>query len=351
MCASVRPPSVLTSRNNCDPSPDWQAECTPLRKPRPYVKACGTATLALSYREKVAFAALTCKSWSCPHCRTARAASLLDRLRRGMESRPDMNRMMLTLTVDPQRFGALRVGAAYWNNKGERCGPVGAVRKTALWSGPNTGAFEDVSAEMSREWKKLNDRLKRKAARADLEVPGYFRVIELHRNGWPHYHVVLEHSTWTANDIRQQVEGWGLGIVHLADVNLDDAVGEVAPYLVTTEKANGHKAYQFAALALPENFRLHSSSQGFLAPREEPEELPQHAAVLKGHFRLHHEGAKEYGADSRIVCPPPAPPDKPHKPPPGAVATGDGARLYLGTQIDLGASLPAFDLAPDDLPF
>ncbi len=347
-------PDLFPQGTTTTPPLNWQEECTPLRTPRPYVKACGTGTLALAFENRVAFTALLCRSWNCPTCRKTEAAQLLDRLRRGMESRPDLNRILLTLTIDPSKFDAIPVGKAHWNAKGERCGPSQAQRSTTLWSGPNLAAFEEAAERMSQEWRKLNDRLKSKARRAKVDAPGYFRVIELHRNGWPHYHVVIEHDTWKAADIQTQVEKWGLGTtVHTVDLSLDDAIGEVAPYLVSTEKGKGHKAYQFAAAALPEGFRLHSSSKGFLAPAREPEEVPERAAPAKGHFFTHHRAAKDYGADSRIVLnPPPDDPEEEHRPPSSATATGDGARLYFLTLIDQFEDTPQdFAVDLDDLPF
>ncbi len=349
-----RPKALVPSRNNYDPPSNWQEECTPLRTPRPYVKACGLGTLALAFENRVAFTALLCKSWSCPTCRKTEAAQLLDRLRRGMEARPDLNRILLTLTIDPSKFDAIPVGKAHWNANGERCGSSQAQRSTTLWSGPNLAAFEEAAERMSHEWRKLNDRLKSKARRVKVDAPGYFRVIELHRNGWPHYHVVVEHPSWKAADIQTQVEKWGLGTtVHAVDLSLDDAIGEVAPYLVSTEKGKGHKAYQFAAAALPEGFRLHSSSKGFLAPVRETEELPERALPAKGHFFTHHRAAQGYGAESRIVLnPPPDDPEKPHRPPSAATATGDGSRLYFLTLLDESDATP-LDLGIElhELPF
>jgi hypothetical protein len=271
-----------------------------------------------------------------------------------MESRPDLNRILLTLTIDPSKFDAIPVGKAFWDAKGNRCSSSHAQRSTTLWSGPTPGAFEEAAERMSAEWRKLNDRLKSKAKRAKVDPPGYFRVIELHRNGWPHYHAVIEHPTWKAADIETQVRAWGLGaIVHTADLSLDDAIGEVAPYLVSSEKGKGSKAYQFAAAALPENFRLHSSSQGFLAPARASEELPERAVPAKGHFFAHHRASREYGADSRIVLnPPPDDPEKPHRPPSSATATGDGSRLYFLTLLDESDATP-LDLGIElhELPF
>jgi hypothetical protein len=299
---------------------------------RPYVEKCGTGTLALLFdASRVAFAALTCGSWNCSSCRRVLAAQQLDRMRRGMESRPDWNRVFITLTLDPSKFGAKPAGYALWDAHGNRTDdPARAVRSSILWTPPTAAQFDRAAAAMSEEWTQLNKRLQSKARRADTVRHEYYRVVELHRNIWPHYHVVLEHPEWTAADIQQQVDGWQLGTITQArDVSLDDALGEVAPYLVSTErKAGGHKAYQFAARALPKGFRLHSSSQGFLALALEPEQRAEHSQPLKGHFRSHHESVNAWGGDSRIVLEPPQPPDRPHRPPGGAVAIGQAAVSY-----------------------
>ncbi len=323
--------SLVTSRNNSHP-PLWKSYDTPLRELRPYVQKCGTGTLALLFpQSRVSFAALTCGSWNCSSCRRVLAAQLLDRARRGMESRPDWNRILVTLTLNPADFGAKPVGRALWDSVGKRTDdPARAVRSSTLWSSPTAKQFDRAAAAMSDQWDALNKRLQSKARRANTVRHEYFRVIELHRNIWPHYHVVIEHPDWTAADIQQQLAGWTLGsITDARDVSLDDALGEVAPYLVCTEKkGNGHKAYQFAARALPKGFRLHSSSRGFLADPLEQEVQAEHSQPLSGHFHSHHEAVNAWGGDSRIVLEPIQPEDRPHKPPGGATATGATAVSY-----------------------
>jgi hypothetical protein len=97
---------------------------------------------------------------------------------------------------------------------------------------------------MSIEWKKLNDRLQRKGKRGKVDWYGYFRVVELHGSFWPHYHVLMEYFIWIVTDLGRQLDGWALGITHVRDVSLDDAVGELAPYLTTPEtKGGGTKIY------------------------------------------------------------------------------------------------------------
>ncbi len=335
----AEPARLVTSRNNSDP-PSWTQYDTPLRELRPYVERCGTGTLALLLdSSRVAFTALTCGSWNCSTCRRVLAAQQLDRIRRGMESRPHWNRVFITLTLKPADFAARPVGTALWDRNGNRTDdPARAVRSSNLWAPPTAKQFHRAAKAMSKEWNRLNDRLNRKAKRLDTVSHEYYRVVELHRNIWPHYHLVLEHPEWTAADIQQQLDGWQLGRTEAKDTTLDAAVGELAPYLVSTErKAGGHKAYQFAARALPKGFRLHSSSQGFLADPLEPEHQVEHSQPLSGHFRSHHEAVNAWGADSRIILHPPPPehrPDAPHKPPGAAVATGPQAVSYYVQQLE-----------------
>ena len=201
--------SLVTSRNNSDP-PSWTQYDTPLRELRPYVQKCCTGTLALLYSgSRVRFSVLTCGSWSCPTCRKIKGAQLLDQLNRGMRSRGVLNRVLMTLTVNPSRYGARPAGKAYWNAAGQPCAPSEAVRTSQRWHPPTRKQFDAATADMSKEWNRLNDRLGRKAKREEVDRHGYFRVVELHRNVWPHYHAVLEHPTWTAADIQKQLEEAG----------------------------------------------------------------------------------------------------------------------------------------------
>ena len=343
-------------KNTCYPKEQLKPplETSLYGQPRKYVQNCGKGTLALQFKDHVSFTALTCGSWTCKTCRKVRGAQLLDRLHRGMKSRQSLNRIFVTLTLDPSLFNAVPIGKAHWDAEGNRTeDSEKAVRSTTLWSEPDEFHFKWAIESMSKQWNNLNTRLKSKARRAGVAAHGYFRVVELHRNGWPHYHVVIEHPTWKAADIQKQVSGWNLGtVVQAADISIDDAIGEVAPYLVSHEsKGSGHKAYQFAGYALPEGFRLYTSSHDFLAEPEQPkgEEVFLHAYVLKGHFFSHNQAVKEFGGDSKIVLHPIQDGDLPHKPPSEAVATGDGAILYLLAQVD---AQPLIELGDDfELPY
>lgn len=320
--------ALVTSRNNSDKI-NWAMYDSPLREPRRYVEKCGQGSLALMFEAgSVAFAALTCNSWSCPHCRRQKAAQLLDRLRRGMETRADYQRTLVTLTLNPADFGARPIGIAYWDAQGNRTTSSKAQRRTTLWSEPTKKQFQAACEAMSNEWNRLNDRLRRFCEYRGFQRVEYFRVVELHRNVWPHYHVVLEHPDLAAEDLQKPLKGWKLGRIDVRSISLDDAVGELAPYLVSTEKGKGSKAYQFAATALPKGFRLFSSSQGFLGAPEEPERIVQHSFPVEGHFKTHHDTATSWGADARIVLPPAPEPGRPPRLPGSSLITGDAATLY-----------------------
>lgn len=320
--------ALLPTRNNSHKI-NWAAYDTPLREPRKYVEKCGTGSLAVMFGAgQVGFSALACNSWSCSHCRRSKAASLLDLTRRGMESRSDYHRTFITLTLNPKDFGAKVIGTAYWDAQGNRTTSSKAQRRTTLWSQPTKKQFQAACEAMSAEWDRLNKRLRRFTEYRDLQAVEYFRVVELHRNVWPHYHAVFEHPELTADDLAKPVKGWKLGRVDLRPISLDDAVGELAPYLVSTEKGKGSKAYQFAATALPKGFRLYSCSRGFLGTPDEPERVVEHSFAVKGHFKTHHDTATSWGADARIVLPPAPEPGKPPRLPGSSLITGDAATRY-----------------------
>jgi hypothetical protein len=229
----------------------------------------------------------------------------------------------VTLTVNPLEFGAKVIGKSLHEDG----------RETNLVSEPTLEQFRACAAKMSREFTKLMKLLNMRAARAGFEKFGYFRVIELHRNGWPHYHVIFDHT-----NLVPTVSSWSLGRVDLRPVGVDDAVGEVAPYLVCNErKSGGHKAYQFAATALPKHFRLHSSSGGFLGATEAPETpKPDHALVLRGHFSGFREMLEGFNAENVAwVCPPPMP--EHHKPPSAVQGSGDGAVILFADLVHQNA--------------
>ena len=312
------PEALVTSRNNSHPSPG------PWRPTPSYVVACCAGTLALYYSDgRVVFGALPCRSWSCAHCRKRLAAQVLDRLRQGMESRSGYVRTFATLTVAPKRFGGVVTG-----KKQQEDG-----RWTNLYAPPTPKQFYAAARAMSREWNALTRRLSSKARRAGAETVGYFRVIELHRNGWPHYHVVLEHPEWGPDDLAVQLNGWSLGVLEFSEVSISDAVGELAPYLVSSEKkSGGSKAYQFAANALPKGFRLYSASQGFLGALPEPEEKPKHALPVRGHFSEYHQAVRDMGADARLILHP-AQDSGDLRPPSRTVARGDAAVVYFASLV------------------
>lgn len=245
-----------------------------------------------------------------------------------METRPDWERSLLTLTVDPGRFGAVVVGRAGWNRDGSAWDGHGEPHRwSQLWSEPSPEQFGQAARSMSREWSRLRSRLAKLGNGWE-----HFRVVELHRNGWPHYHVVLEHPTLGAGAIGLAVAGWNLGISDVRGVSLHDAVGEVAPYLTSAEsKGGGSKAYQFAAFALPDGFRLVSASRHFLG-EEEPDDspVPEYALAVRGHFTSHAESVRAWGGTTVLQLPPP----DVGRLPAAAIATGDAAVVYFAELVD-----------------
>jgi len=179
---------------------------------------------------------------------------------------------------------------------------------------------------MSREWSRLRSRLAKVGKGWE-----HFRVVELHRNGWPHYHVVLEHPTLGAGSVAGPVAGWSLGISDVRSVELDDAVGEIAPYLTSAEgKGGGSKAYQFAAYALPDGFRLVSASRAFLGePEPDDAPAPDYALAVRGHFTGHADAVRAWGGTTVMQLPPP----DAGRLPAASIATGDAAVVYFAELV------------------
>lgn len=309
---------LVTSRNKCD--------ATPFRWPRPYVQRCGQGSLALYHSDgRVRFTALACGSWSCPTCRKRNAARLLDRARRGMESRPDLNRWLITLTCDPLARGAVVLGSRRQDDG----------RVTNIVSEPSPEQFRAAAEEFQRNWERLRQAWGAYCKRRGWGRPGYLRVIELHRNGWPHWHIVVEHEHLSTADLEGFLERlWSLGRTDIRAVDIDGAVGEIVPYLVAAErKSGGDKAYQFAALALPKNFRLWSSSEGFLA-ESEVEELPdvEHGVAIAGDVTSWYE-ALDQVAESRVWLMHPPQEDGSYRPPDAFVARGGNVVAFYAELV------------------
>ncbi len=135
------------------------------------------------------------------------------------------------LMFDLVVFGAYRIGSQLWDDG----------RETNLWSELTVAQFAAVVAVMSVVFARMMDALNTYARRRGFARFGYFRVIELHRNFWPHYHVVLEHRE--LDPVLLEL-GWDLGICDVRIVDVDTVVGELAPYLVVIEsKGRGSKVY------------------------------------------------------------------------------------------------------------
>jgi len=99
--------------------------------------------------------AVNCRSWVCPHCAIHLALKLRERLVPVLEKFSAL--LMLTLTVDQELFGT--PAQAYWYVKDRRA---------------------------------LSELVRALAKRKYLVSRRYFCVLEWHKKGWAHFHVLVE---------------------------------------------------------------------------------------------------------------------------------------------------------------
>lgn len=117
-----------------------------------------------------------CKSQFCRKCSVGLAVYLREKLRPVVEKWDSV--LMATLTVDPKAFA----------------GPYEAWR--------HIGEVRAISRTMQH--------LRRKKL---LRGPEWFSVLEFHKSGWPHFHVLLN-ATFVEHAVLR--EGWALGHVSLS---------------------------------------------------------------------------------------------------------------------------------------
>lgn len=242
-----------------------------------------------------------------------------------MESRPEMRRWLVTLTCDPLAHGAVAVGRRVQEDG----------RVTNMVSEPTVEQFEVIAKEFQKNWERVRAAWGRRCKQEGWERPGYLRVIELHRNGWPHWHVVLEHDGFCTADVQGLLaRHWTLGRVDVRATDIDGAVGEIVPYLVAAErKANGDKAYQFAAYALPKHMRLWSASRGFLGEAEEEAlEDVEHGVAVAGDVTSWY-GALEQVAEQRVWLMHPPQEDGSYRPPDAFVARGGNVVAFYAELV------------------
>lgn len=297
------------------------------RNSRTSVQRCGQGTLAVNRSGRLEFHALRCDSWSCPECRPVKAAQLQRRLRGALAGRRNAKFSFCTLSVNPARFEGRQIG---WRGRDDGT-------RIRVYARPTPSQFNAVIHAMSHEWHAFKRRMDNRTRRAHQPTVEYFRVVELNRDGWPHYHVILVHPSWEAAGLERHVQEWGLGFVKVEPAGPDGAVRRLAPYLLSHEaKAAGAKAYQFAALALPKGSRLWSASRGLL-PAKKVADLHQFggnaesvaAVVLRGHVSSYQHKARERGAHTAWVAPVPGPADRPHRPPGTVLVKGDAGQLLF----------------------
>jgi len=183
-----------------------------------YLTAVGTVT-----RDGVvnkAYARMYCKKWSCPDC----GPWMARKLQRNIASAALEHRLdrMLTLTLDPKRI--------------KTADPIGHIWKT---------------------WQKFRVYLQRKFK----ESISYVCVLELHKSGLPHLHILIDRfipQTWISNRWERLGGGRVVDIRKLK--NLENAAWYLSKYLSKD-----------AMRRVPKGKRRFSKSRNISFPKRETE--------------------------------------------------------------------------------
>lgn len=160
-----------------------------------------------AYTGSTVLIALTCRRWGCPHCGRKKTTHFAHRVRAAAPT------SLITLTVNPNCY----------------CEP--------------REAYDDTRRQLSALATKLRRR---------FDEFEYFRVLEVTRKGWPHYHLVAR-----APYIPQRLlsEMWAeLTAASIVDVRAIKKVGDVYSYIVK---------YLAKQKAIPWTNRRVSWSRGF----------------------------------------------------------------------------------------
>lgn len=145
--------------------------------------------------KKLVAGPLSCNSWNCPYCHDKMKKRLYRRVLKGVMGRDtgsEYSRKFLTLT-----YGGTH----------KRCGSDPVI------------AYE----EMALAFHKLIKALRERYGHFD-----YFRVCELHKDGWPHFHVMLVGDSIAPKDVLDHVElywreYYGMGFVRINCIKFKDA--------------------------------------------------------------------------------------------------------------------------------
>jgi len=176
--------------------------------------------------------AMRCKRWSCPYCR-------------------DVNLRILRKRV----FNGAMAAAGTVNGFRERY-----LHKllTLTYGGNAKRAGSDpLSAytEMCQAFEKLIKALKKRRGRFY-----YLRVVETHKDGWPHFHVLLVGNAIAGREVHAEIsrlwrDVYGLGFIKLNEVkNFEHAVRYITKYLTKDLAPIG------------KGKRVYSASKGALVP-------------------------------------------------------------------------------------
>lgn len=246
-----------------------------------------------------------CDSWECPVCRERKAKTLMSRaLNAGLtedilDNQGDVNPYaykLLTLTYGGKADKA-RTDNPF--TQGFYCPLKNKERKEWRYRNPElplpmnfeaaraytgTATPEQVTKLMAEAWNKLRTALK-KFYGAFL----FLRVVELHEDGYPHYHILLVGEAIAPAKIlahiRKLWRRYGLGFVKLnmlrSDGRYDGTVNCAVKYILK---------YLFKKPAdLGGRCRRYSAAKGALVPLEQKEKLPiQHLRYdIDSHQGIH----------------------------------------------------------------
>ncbi len=185
--------------------------------------------------EKLILKKCRCKSQFCKDCSLSHCVGWRERLRPALRSWRSV--MMLTLTVN-------RVD---WDNPEDAWRDVGKNRKIS---------------ELMRALK----------YHGAVRHRGYTCTLELHKDGWPHWHLLVE-SNYVCHDLLKRL--WGWGHVHYSKQefeSIEHAINYATKYIVKTSEADDDE-FWFPDWVLDlkdSNFRRFSTSRGLCKPLRKP---------------------------------------------------------------------------------
>ena len=150
---------------------------------------CGERTVVKGNAEKVEATTLRCRAWTCPDCAPKRAAQLIATAHRGKAN------TFITLTVKRGKYGhpalAAQALAHAWRIIVKRAVREANrdVSRNPYPFGANDGEHWDLDGKS--HWPRQ--------VRLPPEGLQYLCVIEAHKSGWPHLHI-LARSAWIGQD-------------------------------------------------------------------------------------------------------------------------------------------------------